>query len=363
MVDSLFISYSRVQLNIANDLSKIQIRYCYFWIDQHDIPGTADWWNEICKGIEECYCFIALLSQAYLDSPFCMGELEYALRLGKPIQVFMLEKVQYPNMLNNKRIQYDDVSERAIDKSDLSETLRVVQRDYSDRTYVHDLSQRPHLRPTVPQPQPPLTQSKGLLLSEIIKECYRKNNKHEYEDVIKLLEPWKARASGQNLRDIEELIEEANQGIEYELVAVMILETAQNRNKGCRRYKEFQKNYPDFPDYKELEKHCSSAPPQPPERSIPDDPQVLFDNGVKCLEEGYYRDAIKNFDQILKTHPNDVMILFHLALGFHWLAAQEQNPNYFEEARNYYVKVAEFDANFSNIANYIKRARRKEPPA
>ena len=50
----LFISYSRKDKDAAvklnNALEKMELET---WIDWDDIPPTADWWNQVQKGIEE----------------------------------------------------------------------------------------------------------------------------------------------------------------------------------------------------------------------------------------------------------------------------------------------------------------------
>ncbi|HEX2621205.1 MAG TPA: toll/interleukin-1 receptor domain-containing protein, partial [Phototrophicaceae bacterium] len=90
MSNTLFISYSRKQHNQAIQLDNIKLKQFYWWMD-YRIVATADWWNALCEAIEESYCVVALLSKNYVESVYCMGELQYALKINKPILSLMLE--------------------------------------------------------------------------------------------------------------------------------------------------------------------------------------------------------------------------------------------------------------------------------
>ena len=60
---SLFISYSRKDIEIARRLSEaFKSQGLDFWIDWEGIPPTVDWWKEIEKGIEEADIFLFLIS-------------------------------------------------------------------------------------------------------------------------------------------------------------------------------------------------------------------------------------------------------------------------------------------------------------
>ena len=99
---TLFLSYSRRQTTWCDNLYTAIDTYTHYyrWRD-NKIPESADWWDSICVNIEGCYAFVAILTQDYLDSVYCMGELEYALKLNKPVIALMLHDVDYPQKLND----------------------------------------------------------------------------------------------------------------------------------------------------------------------------------------------------------------------------------------------------------------------
>lgn len=81
---SLFISYSRKDIIIAQKLSKaLEDQGLDCWIDWEGIPPTVDWWNEIKKGIEAADAFLFLLSPDSSRSKVCEQEIEHAVLNGK----------------------------------------------------------------------------------------------------------------------------------------------------------------------------------------------------------------------------------------------------------------------------------------
>ncbi|MEO0597798.1 MAG: toll/interleukin-1 receptor domain-containing protein, partial [Chloroflexota bacterium] len=104
---TLFLSYSRRQTEWCNELyTAIDTDTPYYRWRDNKIPESADWWNSICLNIEGCYAFVAILTQDYLDSVYCMGELDYALKLNKPVIALMLQEVDYPQKLKEMRLQF-----------------------------------------------------------------------------------------------------------------------------------------------------------------------------------------------------------------------------------------------------------------
>jgi formylglycine-generating enzyme required for sulfatase activity len=153
---TLFLSYSRRQATWCDDLYTAIDTYTpfYRWRD-NKIPESADWWDSICLNIEGCYAFVAILTKDYLDSVYCMGELEYALKLKKPIIALMLQDVPYPQKLDEQRLQFARVENldmpQVITKvlnACYQITLSYIQGDYSP-----EIHPRSHLRPPVPRPK------------------------------------------------------------------------------------------------------------------------------------------------------------------------------------------------------------------
>lgn len=152
---TLFLSYSRKQTAWCDDLYTAIDTYTHFqrWRD-NKIPESADWWDSICVNIEGCFAFVAILTPDYLASVYCMGELEYALKLQKPVIALTLGEVNYPAKLNELRLQFARVGgldmPQVINKV-LSACTQIMQ-GYMQDDFSTDIHPRKHLRPRVPTP-------------------------------------------------------------------------------------------------------------------------------------------------------------------------------------------------------------------
>jgi len=83
-VTKLFISYSRKDKNHAEKLVDcLAEQQTDIWIDWNDIPPSADWWDEIKRGIEEADVFLFITSPDSLISKVCADEVAHAVKNGK----------------------------------------------------------------------------------------------------------------------------------------------------------------------------------------------------------------------------------------------------------------------------------------
>src|SRR5258708_4807300 len=55
------------------------------WVDWENIPYSAEWWKEICDGIDKADNFIVTITPQWLGSKICHQELEYARQNNKRI--------------------------------------------------------------------------------------------------------------------------------------------------------------------------------------------------------------------------------------------------------------------------------------
>ncbi len=83
----VFVSYSRKDSDFARKLNEIlQIQGKTTWFDQESIAaGTADFQQEIYRGIESSSHFLFVISPNAVNSPYCNDEVGYAVRLNKRI--------------------------------------------------------------------------------------------------------------------------------------------------------------------------------------------------------------------------------------------------------------------------------------
>lgn len=80
----VFISYSRKDADFVHKLHDALINLNRdVWVDWADILLTADWWNEICTGIEAAHTFVFVISPDSIASPICNLEIDYAVQNNK----------------------------------------------------------------------------------------------------------------------------------------------------------------------------------------------------------------------------------------------------------------------------------------
>ncbi len=90
----VFVSYRRVDKEFTVKLDQaLKKEGLEVWVDWEDIPpGAPDFNDEIQAGIEGADVFIPVLSAAFPQSKYCMGELQMALDNNKRIVPIVLEK-------------------------------------------------------------------------------------------------------------------------------------------------------------------------------------------------------------------------------------------------------------------------------
>lgn len=151
------------------------------WIDARLEP-TVDWWKNILSHIETCDCFIYILTPASVSSIYCEGELNYAVKLNKPVFPIMLEPANYPIILNWRRIQYATVHT----SMDITRVLLLLERGLSNIR--EDMAKGKYKPPPkrVERPELPRQQFKET------KECIRQGDayylKGEYAKAINIYE-------------------------------------------------------------------------------------------------------------------------------------------------------------------------------
>jgi WD40 repeat protein len=82
----VFISYARAdnrELFITHLKEALEDAELNVWIDKDDIPLSAEWWQEICRGIEASHNFVAIISPNFVKSEVCRREVDYAVQKHK----------------------------------------------------------------------------------------------------------------------------------------------------------------------------------------------------------------------------------------------------------------------------------------
>ncbi|XGV95780.1 MAG: TIR domain-containing protein [Leptolyngbya sp. BL-A-14] len=80
----VFISYSRKDKEFVQELhTALKDEVQDVWVDWQNIPLTADWWQEIERGIESASTFVFVISPDSVNSKVCHQELEHSIKHNK----------------------------------------------------------------------------------------------------------------------------------------------------------------------------------------------------------------------------------------------------------------------------------------
>jgi WD40 repeat protein len=128
----VFISYSRADSGLARKLNDaLQIQGKRTWFDQESIAaGTADFQQEIHRGIESANVFLFILSPRSVNSPYCADEVDYAARLNKRFVTLLHQPIDsatlHPELA---KVQWLDISHQDDISAQLTELLRILDTD------------------------------------------------------------------------------------------------------------------------------------------------------------------------------------------------------------------------------------------
>ncbi len=118
-----FVSYSRKQTHIANDLKDTLAKVARaIWFDLDSIVVGDDWVDEIYQGLYDCDELVLLVSDESLRSPIVEKELEIVREQGKPIRPIIVTRLTAPLPVSLACLQYVDLS-RVNSGTDLKSAL------------------------------------------------------------------------------------------------------------------------------------------------------------------------------------------------------------------------------------------------
>ncbi len=90
----VFVSYSRKDKDFVRRLHEaLTAQNRDTWVDWEDIPPTADWWKEVCAGIEAANAFVFVISPDSVRSPVCRNEIEHAVANNKRLVPILRREV------------------------------------------------------------------------------------------------------------------------------------------------------------------------------------------------------------------------------------------------------------------------------
>ena len=112
----LFISYGRA--DSKDFAAKLNYKLNEFgfdvWFDKDDIPLAVDYQEQIDRGIERAHNFVFVISPHSVNSPYCLKEINLAVKLGKHIiPILHVEEISYeiwqsrnPNLPQESWLEY-----------------------------------------------------------------------------------------------------------------------------------------------------------------------------------------------------------------------------------------------------------------
>lgn len=90
----VFLSYSRKDAEFVRRLdAALADREREAWVDWEDIPPTAEWWEEVQRGVEGSDALLFVISRESARSEICARELGHALQHGKRVIPLVREDV------------------------------------------------------------------------------------------------------------------------------------------------------------------------------------------------------------------------------------------------------------------------------
>jgi hypothetical protein len=129
----VFISYSRADSGFARQLNDaLQIQGKRTWFDQESIAaGTANFQQEIYRGIESADVFLFILSPRSVSSPYCADEVEYAAGLNKRFVTLLHQPIDAADLHPElAKVQWLDFNRREGNFSaNFAELLRILDTD------------------------------------------------------------------------------------------------------------------------------------------------------------------------------------------------------------------------------------------
>ncbi len=151
MGDHVFLCYARQDEDFVLKLAaNLKQRGAPIWLDQWDIPPSADWDLTIDDALYDCARFLIVLSPAARASREVRGELRTALDEDKPIVPVLYQACRVPRQL--RLIQHVDfTSSGPDDEALLGQVLRAVGVPIPETSEVSETSE---VLPSPPAPQP-----------------------------------------------------------------------------------------------------------------------------------------------------------------------------------------------------------------
>ena len=96
----IVVSYSHKDLERVTPYLDLLRETYSVWYDDNIYEGTPDWWKAILEQIDRCTIFLPVISANYLQSIYCMAELDYAVQWKKAVFPLIIDSSEAPDNLS-----------------------------------------------------------------------------------------------------------------------------------------------------------------------------------------------------------------------------------------------------------------------
>ena len=121
----VFLSYSRRDEVFVRGLhAKLAEQKRDVWVDWEDIPLSADWWGQICAGIESSDTFVFIITPASLLSVICHFEIAHARKHNKRLIPIMRARVDETTLEEFATRRLDENARAILGERDMLQIAR-----------------------------------------------------------------------------------------------------------------------------------------------------------------------------------------------------------------------------------------------
>ncbi|MEQ9236348.1 toll/interleukin-1 receptor domain-containing protein [Coleofasciculus sp. E2-BRE-01] len=100
----IFVSYAHEDKKRVRSLVEGLEEFRDFWSDWDDVPPGYNWRREINRGIRQSSCVLFFVSQASIESEWCLEELRVAIWWRKPVLPVVIQTgLKLPRSLYNSQ--------------------------------------------------------------------------------------------------------------------------------------------------------------------------------------------------------------------------------------------------------------------
>jgi formylglycine-generating enzyme required for sulfatase activity len=242
----LFISYARVDqtycVQIVNRLDNSHD----VWFDRR-LFGGDNWWDRILQQLAQCEGFVYLVSQASVESEYCLKELDIAIQAKRAIIPVLIESgTEIPEPI--RHLHYVDlIGGLTVD----SITALFDAITFAERNYQPPADNDPSAIPTQDALEPPVVKP-----GQVIQMGVKAMEKGNYDRALFLFKQARFNGEVSPYVDVDRLLrmveakiardaEERDLHRDYNVIEVLVSSSV-TRQEGLVAFEKFRSRFPDY---------------------------------------------------------------------------------------------------------------------